>query len=378
MSILATSPTAIRVMDMNISNALGSMEAALILQQLHYWMEKEGVGVKIDNAKYIYNTFEKWVREQFTFLSEWKFRKAMKILRSLEIVDVIRYKAPQWDQTNYYSLNYEKLREWAEAESIEISEMCNSSPQDANYLPHEMRDTSNSLYESKNITKNKTTKQNLSDREKETSSPVAAASPKSALEEEKSQSSRNHHSAKLTASNSQKRGKSEIKQTNPNEDTESPEVDFLVNKEWRSLLPLLDSIGVPINRTLKDLLKLYPSEKVESAIAIVNARKREQHIPNPSGYFVSALKGDWGSKSLVESEGDKPDGMASLREVDKGAVFRHWYDLARELGYCSGQEVRDGEQWVCLSGSWEKWEAAVNRGYSLEYLKKIIKRNNRN
>ena len=91
---------------------------------------------------------------------------------------------------------------------------------------------------------------------------------------------------------------------------------------------------------------------------------------------MAALKGDWGAS--VTLAGDKPDGMASLRqssEIDRGAVFRHWYDLARELGYCSGQEIRDGEQWVCLSGSWELWAAAVKRGYSLEYLKKIMKRN---
>jgi hypothetical protein len=73
-----------------------------------------------------------------------------------------------------------------------------------------------------------------------------------------------------------------------------------------------------------------------------------------------------GSKSLIENgEG----------ELDKAAVFRHWYDLARELGYCSGQQIREGEQWICLSGAWEKWEEAVSRGYSLEYLKKIMKRN---
>ena len=85
---------------------------------------------------------------------------------------------------------------------------------------------------------------------------------------------------------------------------------------------------------------------------------------------MSALKGDWGNKEIIgsgEAEGD----------IDKATVFRHWYDLARELGYCSGQEIRDGEQWVCISGSWEKWKAAVERGYSLDYLKKIIKRNQR-
>lgn len=130
-------------------------------------------------------------------------------------------------------------------------------------------------------------------------------------------------------------------------------------------------MGVPVNKTIKDLLKLYPSEKVESAITIVKARKQDQYIPNLSGYFVSALKGDWGSQNLVSQKSDR-----DTEEIDKEAVFRHWYNLSKELGYCSGQEVREGEQWICLSGSWEKWEDAVKRGYSPSYLKKIIKRNN--
>jgi len=76
------------------------------------------------------------------------------------------------------------------------------------------------------------------------------------------------------------------------------------------------------------------------------------------------LKGDWASSST-----DGEDG-----EIDAQTMFRHWYNLARELGHCSGQDVRDGEQWVCLSGSWEKWSNAVERGFSLSYLKKILKR----
>ena len=89
---------------------------------------------------------------------------------------------------------------------------------------------------------------------------------------------------------------------------------------------------------------------------------------------MSALKGDWGSQNIVDGQ----SGDRQSSEVDKAAVFRHWYDLAKELGYCSGQQIREGEQWICLSGSWEKWEDAVKRGYSLEYLKKIMKRNKRN
>ena len=135
----------------------------------------------------------------------------------------------------------------------------------------------------------------------------------------------------------------------------------------------MDSTGILINKTIKDLLKLYPAEKVENAIAILKEKKRDQYISNPSGYFVSALKEEWSSQNVTVAE----SGDRDTEEVDKGAVFCHWYDLARSLGYCSGQEVRNGDRWICLAGAWEKWQDAVERGYSLDYLKKIMKRNNR-
>lgn len=56
MSILATSSTSTRHFDMNIAEALGSMEAAVILQQLHYWTGKERMGVMVNDSKFIYNT----------------------------------------------------------------------------------------------------------------------------------------------------------------------------------------------------------------------------------------------------------------------------------------------------------------------------------
>ena len=123
-----------------------------------------------------------------------------------------------------------------------------------------------------------------------------------------------------------------------------------------------------MNKTLISLLKTHKSEEVNNAIALFKTRKRAQHIPNPAGYFTEALKGNWASESAV---------TADPSDVDKASVFRYWYDLARQLGYCSGQEVREDEQWVCLSGTWEKWSGAVERGYSIDYLKKIVKRSGR-
>ncbi|NJK58946.1 MAG: hypothetical protein HC939_24725 [Pleurocapsa sp. SU_5_0] len=373
MSILATSPTSTRHFDMTIAEALGDVNAAVIVQQLDYWMQKEGVGVVIDGIKYIYNTYADWTSQQFRWLTSWQFRKSMNLLRSLSIVKAIRYKSKQWNQTNYYSLDRDRLAEFINLEmavNLEISEMCNTPAQDENNQTLKVRSCDISLYEPKITTKERTTKQR-GDRTSNESESIAAATSKEALKVKENQKDSVPHSAELNASVGQKKVKSEATQSDSCKETNVAEVDYIVNKNWKSLISLLDSTGVPINKTVINLLKLYPKEKVEGAIALLKVRKREKHIPNLSGYFVSALKGDWVRQNIVDSQsGDC--------QVDKAVVFRHWYDLARELGYCSGTEMREGEQWINLSGSWEQWEAAVKRGYSLEYLKKIMKRNNGN
>jgi hypothetical protein len=65
-----------------------------------------------------------------------------------------------------------------------------------------------------------------------------------------------------------------------------------------------------MNKTVRSLLKLYAPEEVRRAIRL-RVPFGIIAIPNVAGYFVSALKGDWGGKSIE-------------CESDKVAVFRHW------------------------------------------------------
>ena len=323
MSILSTSSTSTRHFDMNIATALGDINAAVIVQQLDYWMQKEGVGIVIQGKKYIYNTFVDWVNSQFKWLSVWQFRKAMNLLRSLGIVKVIRHKAKQWNQTNYYSLDRDRLVEFLgeeTAKSTEMVEMCATTHQDENSQTLDLRNSKVSLYESKITTKEKTT-EHSSDRFSNKSNLIAAAKQNKGVEKENNPEQGLGYSFQLKASNGQKKAKSEAIKQNVGKNTNVVHVDFIVNTKWEKLIPLLDSTGIPINKTVISLLKLYPKEKVESAIALIRTRKREQHIPNVSGYFVSALKGDWGSKTLVD-RGETGDRQSA--EIDKATVFRHW------------------------------------------------------
>ena len=172
---------------------------------------------------------------------------------------------------------------------------------------------------------------------------VAAPSLK-VLKEEESQKQPKHNLSGLTGSPGQNKTESGDAEENIGEEKNSPDVDYIVNSEWGSHLKQLDSAGVPINPTVVRMVKKYKEEEVEGAIALFKTRKREQHIPTPAGYFVQALKEGWAKGSTLGNE-------ENLDSSDRGSVFRYWYDLARELGYCSATEVRDGQQWVCLSGS---------------------------
>ena len=56
-------------------------------------------------------------------------------------------------------------------------------------------------------------------------------------------------------------------ESDPGKETNGDRIDYIINKDWKALIPLLDKVGVSINRTMTNLLKLYPAEKVESATA---------------------------------------------------------------------------------------------------------------
>ncbi len=84
---------------------------------------------------------------------------------------------------------------------------------------------------------------------------------------------------------------------------------------------------------------------------------------------MQALKEDWAGQKQAQVINDD-----SQAPEDQAALFRYWFDLAKELGYCSKSEEREGDQWVCISGVWEKFTDASERGYNLEYLRKVKKR----
>jgi hypothetical protein len=90
-----------------IARAIG-MNGAVVLNQIHYWLEK-GAGTVIDGARWIYNTIKEWA-EQLQCLSFNQVRRAIELLEDLQIVKSCKPWKSRWDHRKAYRIDYERLK----------------------------------------------------------------------------------------------------------------------------------------------------------------------------------------------------------------------------------------------------------------------------
>jgi uncharacterized phage protein (TIGR02220 family) len=84
------------------------MKEAIVLQHVHYWLsvsrnEKDG-------RKWVYNTYEEW-KKQMPFWSLSTIKRTIAILEEKGYLLSDNFNAHNWDQTKWYSIDYEKLKE---------------------------------------------------------------------------------------------------------------------------------------------------------------------------------------------------------------------------------------------------------------------------
>jgi hypothetical protein len=82
------------------------LNEAIIIQQLHYWLNKSGK--TIEGRKWIYNTFEQW-QEQFPFWSMSTLKRTFKSLETKKILIADNYNQKGFDKTKWYTIDYEVL-----------------------------------------------------------------------------------------------------------------------------------------------------------------------------------------------------------------------------------------------------------------------------
>ena len=83
-----------------------SLNEAIVLQQIHYWLEKsEHIH---DGRKWVYNSIDNWC-EQFPFFSKSTVDRTFKSLCDRGLLIKGNYNKSKFDKTNWYSIDYDKL-----------------------------------------------------------------------------------------------------------------------------------------------------------------------------------------------------------------------------------------------------------------------------
>jgi len=89
------------------------LEKAIILQQVHFWLEVNKRDEKnyYENRYWVYSSFEQWAERDSSWWSQRKLLSLFCKLCDSKILIKKQLKKEQMDRTNFYTINYEKLDE---------------------------------------------------------------------------------------------------------------------------------------------------------------------------------------------------------------------------------------------------------------------------
>ena len=79
------------------------LNEAIIIQQLHYWIQKSSI--EHDGRMWAYNTIDGW-KKQFPFFGEKTIKRTFDSLKKSGYIEVKKLAKNKFDKTNYYSINY--------------------------------------------------------------------------------------------------------------------------------------------------------------------------------------------------------------------------------------------------------------------------------
>jgi DnaD/phage-associated family protein len=90
------------------------LNESIILQQLHYWLERSNH--IYEGHKWVYNTYEEW-QEQFPFWSVSTIRRIISKLEDKGLIIVGNFNKSKIDKTKWYRIDYDKMNALSEPET---------------------------------------------------------------------------------------------------------------------------------------------------------------------------------------------------------------------------------------------------------------------
>ena len=101
--------TYVHTINPQIAKQIGESES-ILLNQIDYWLSKSGKSVDNLNGKWIYNSHKEWLK-QFSYWSLSKLRRTIKSLENLGLIISVKVNSKKWNQTKWYTIDYEKYAE---------------------------------------------------------------------------------------------------------------------------------------------------------------------------------------------------------------------------------------------------------------------------
>lgn len=86
------------------------LNEAIVLQQIHYWIQNKNSGVIINGHKWVYNSINQWA-EQFPFWSTATIKRTLSSLRENGYLIAEKLSDDGRDNTLYYRINYTTISE---------------------------------------------------------------------------------------------------------------------------------------------------------------------------------------------------------------------------------------------------------------------------
>jgi hypothetical protein len=89
-----------------LAKTLGSCERAIVLQQIHWLCGQPNSGVFEQGHKWVWGTYDDWVRDIFAMWSPHTLRKHIQKLEQQGVLISAQLRAHQHDRTKYYRVDY--------------------------------------------------------------------------------------------------------------------------------------------------------------------------------------------------------------------------------------------------------------------------------
>lgn len=101
-----------------LAKLLGSVERAIVLQQIHWLLQQPKSGIEQDGYKWVWGTYEEWAAKYFTMWEARVLRRHIVWLEENGYLISGQPRREQWDRTKYYRIEYSRFNAESETSNL--------------------------------------------------------------------------------------------------------------------------------------------------------------------------------------------------------------------------------------------------------------------